>query len=81
MVLAERFDVTLSAISQQLRILREVGLVTMRKEGREHVYRLDAAPLQSVADWVQIYEPFWNGKLDALGSYLDKTVNKREKSP
>ena len=69
--LAQQFQVTLSAISQHIRILREVGLVTVRKAGRERVYRLDAAPLQSVAEWLAFYEPFWNDKLDALEIYLD----------
>ncbi len=76
MALAARFDITLSAISQQLRILRDVGLVTVRKDGRERLYRLDAAPLQSVAEWVQTYEPFWSGRLGALGSYLDRTADR-----
>ncbi|HLK56863.1 MAG TPA: metalloregulator ArsR/SmtB family transcription factor [Chthonomonadaceae bacterium] len=74
MALAEQFDVTLSAISQHIRILREVGLVLVRKEGRERIYRLNAAPLQTVAEWVRLYEPFWNEKLTALGDYLDRTA-------
>jgi DNA-binding transcriptional ArsR family regulator len=70
--LAGQFDVTLSAISQHIRILREVGLVTGRKAGRERVYRLNAAPLRSVAEWVAFYEPFWTDRLDALETYLDE---------
>ena len=73
--LAEQFNVTLSAISQHIRILRDVGLVTARKAGRERVYRLNAAPLQSVSEWVAFYEPFWSGKLDALETYLEATAN------
>lgn len=72
--LAEQFEVTLSAISQHIRVLREVGLVDVRKEGRERIYRLNAAPLQAVAAWVDFYEPFWNDRLDALGDYLDRTT-------
>lgn len=72
--LAEQFEVTLSAISQHIRVLREVGLVDVRKEGRERIYRLNAAPLQAVAEWVRFYEPFWNDRLDALSDYLDRTA-------
>lgn len=72
--LADHFEATLSAISQHIRVLREVGLVDVRKEGRERIYRLNAAPLQAVAEWVGLYEPFWNDRLDALGDYLNRTA-------
>lgn len=70
MALAEQFEVSLSAISQHIRILREAGLVTVRKAGRERVYRLNPAALKPVADWIAFYEPFWNDKLTALETYL-----------
>lgn len=72
--LADQFAVTLSAISQHIRVLREVGLVDVRKEGRERIYRLNAAPLQTVFEWVRFYEPFWNDRLNALGDHLDRTA-------
>ncbi len=68
--LKAQFEVSLSAISQHLHILREVGLVTARKAGRERVYRLNPYALKPVADWIAFYEPFWNNKLDALETYL-----------
>ncbi len=77
-LLAEQFEVTLSAVSQHIRILREAGLVTVRKAGRERVYTLNAAPLQSVSEWLRFYEPFWNDKLAALGTYLDATALNEE---
>lgn len=70
--LAQEFHVTLSAISQHLSVLREAGLVEVEAVGRERRYRLNAQPLQAVADWVQHYEPFWRDKLDALGQCLDQ---------
>jgi DNA-binding transcriptional ArsR family regulator len=69
--LARHFDVTLPAISQHLRVLRDAGLVTVRPAGRERWYRLQAAPLRPVAEWIAEYEPFWRGRLDALGAHLD----------
>ena len=71
MALAQQFDVTLSAVSQHIRILREVGLVESRKAGRERVYRLNADPLRTVAEWTRHYEPFWRTRMEALGEYLD----------
>src|SRR5215210_3791715 len=64
--LARQFAVTLSAISQHMRVLREVGLVAVRRVGRERLYRLKAEPLKEVSDWVQHYEGFWQGRLEAL---------------
>ena len=68
--LADRFKVSLSAVSQQLRLLREADLVTVQRVGRQRWYRLNARPLEQVADWVADYERFWQEKLDALGEHL-----------
>jgi DNA-binding transcriptional ArsR family regulator len=70
--LARQFQVTLSAISQQMRILRDAGLVTVRRAGRERHYRLNPDALQEVANWVGHYERFWQQKLAALGEQLEK---------
>ena len=72
MVLAGQFDVTLSAISQHMRVLREVGLVSVRQDGRERIYRLNPEHLQPVAEWLSPYERFWGEKLEALGEHLEE---------
>ena len=69
--LASQFDVTLSAVSQHLGILREVGLIEARQAGRERLYRLNAAALKEVSDWVGHYERFWRERLAALGDHLE----------
>lgn len=71
-MLAGHFPVTLSAISQHMRVLRNAGLVSVRRAGRERLYRLNPASMQPVFDWVRQYEPFWQEKLDALGEYLEE---------
>ncbi len=70
--LAEPFRMTLSAVSQHLKLLRQAGFVKVRKSGRERYYRLDPRPLRQVADWVGPYERFWRDKLEALGDHLDR---------
>lgn len=72
MELAESFDMTLSAVSQHLAILREAGLVSQRKEGRQRLYRLEAEPLKEIADWLEFYQPFWTDRLHKLGQYLEE---------
>src|SRR5712692_1273085 len=70
--LAARFDMSLPAVSQHLKMLREAGLVAERREGRQRLYRLTATPLKEVADWVSHYDRFWRSKLKALGEHLGK---------
>ena len=73
MELADSFDMTLSAVSQHLAVLRDAGLVTIRKDGRQRLYRLNPQPLEAVGTWLSFYEPFWADKLAGLGAYLDET--------
>lgn len=65
------FDVTLSAISQHLRVLRESGLVVDERRGRERVYQLNPEPLGEVNEWVtRNVARFWQRKMTALGETL-----------
>ena len=73
------FDVTQSAVSQHLRVLRDAGLVTPRSEGRQRIYRVEPGPLREVYDWAAHYEKFWNRKLDALGAVLDREAARAKK--
>jgi DNA-binding transcriptional ArsR family regulator len=70
--LAEPFEMSRPAVSQHLRVLLDVGLVEVRRSGREQRYRLRAAQLQGVYDWVAHYTRFWEEKLDNLGKYLEE---------
>ena len=72
MKLAAKFDMSLSAVSQHLKLLREAGLVRERRVGRQHVYRLEATALKEVADWASHFERFWRSKLRSLGEHLRK---------
>lgn len=70
--LAESFEMTLPAVSQHLAVLRDAGLVNVRKAGRQRIYQINAEPLRAIADWVQSYERFWTDKLAALGEFLEE---------
>jgi len=52
------FAVSQPAISRHLRILREVGLVSVRGEGQRRIYSLDAAPLAALDEWLAVYRRF-----------------------
>ena len=68
--LAEPHDMSLAAVSRHLHVLADAGLLRRIKEGRSIRCRLNAAPLEEIADWVAHYRRFWDQKLDALGAFL-----------
>lgn len=57
-------------VSKHLKVLKDVGLVRSRNEGRRHLYRLDPLALKPIGDWLQDYERLWNERLDRLEGYL-----------
>src|SRR5262245_36921115 len=57
-------------VSKHLRVLREVGLVRCRAEGRRRLYRLEPARLRPMHDWLAKYERAWNDRLDRVDDYL-----------
>lgn len=65
------FAMSLPALSQHLRVLREAGLVADRREGRTVRYRLTPEPLLEVVAWMQDFALAWRGQLDRLGAYLE----------
>lgn len=65
-------NISQAAVSQHLRVLREAGLVTARKEGRNRYYRLRPAALTELRDWLDELERFWQARLAALGDYLSE---------
>ena len=70
--IAERFSMARPSLSEHLRVLRQAGLVAEQRQGRNRVYRLDAAPLEEVRDWLAPYERFWRTKLANLRDLLDE---------
>jgi DNA-binding transcriptional ArsR family regulator len=51
-------------------VLREVGLVDVRDEGRQRMYRLNGHPLKPIYDWVRNYERSWSERFDRLDVVL-----------
>jgi len=70
--LVERLGVAQPVVSKHLRVLREVGLVRVRDEGRQRIYRLDAQPLREVFDWVKDYEQLWSERFELLDAVLEE---------
>jgi DNA-binding transcriptional ArsR family regulator len=60
------------AVSQHLRVLLDVGLVSEQRHGRERRYRLAPERLGPVRDWLRHYERFWDGHFGRLKRHLEK---------
>src|ERR1700751_5840120 len=71
--LAKPYAMSLPAISKHLRVLEKAGLLRRRRYGRVHEMHLEAKPLKQAAQWVEEYRKFWEGSLDRLAEYLEKT--------
>jgi DNA-binding transcriptional ArsR family regulator len=75
--LGRSFDMSQSAVSQHLKILRDAKLVRERKSGRERIYSLNPAPLAVAYDWLADYTGFWEVRLLKLGEHLRKKHAKK----
>jgi DNA-binding transcriptional ArsR family regulator len=65
-------------VSKHLRVLREVGLVDVRDEGRQRLYRLNSRPLKPIYDWVKNYQRTWEERFEALDEVLEELKAKEE---
>jgi DNA-binding transcriptional ArsR family regulator len=63
-------------VSKHLRVLREVGLVSVRDQGRQRFYRLEGRALRPIHDWVQTLEEQWSERFEALDEVLDELKRK-----
>lgn len=68
--LAKPFKMSLPAVSKHLKVLERAGLIARSREAQWRPCRLEAKPLQEVADWVGQYRQFWEERLDRLEDYL-----------
>lgn len=58
-------------MSKHLRVLREVGLVDVREEGRQRMYKLNGEPLRPIHEWVKNYALAWEERFEALDEVLE----------
>ena len=74
--LVERLGLAQPHVSRHLRVLREVGLVDVREQGRQRVYRLNGRPLKPMHEWVRRFERTWSERFEALDEVLDELKRK-----
>ncbi len=78
--IAKPFDTALNAVTKHLKLLERAGLIEREKRGREVFISFRGEPLREVAQWVHVYEMFWNERLDQFEQYFkDKKKKDRKK--
>jgi DNA-binding transcriptional ArsR family regulator len=79
LVISKEFGITQSAVSQQLKVLRESGFATVRAEGTRRLYAVDARPMAEIDAWLGRFRRFWGPPLEALATEIAR--GKRARRP
>jgi DNA-binding transcriptional ArsR family regulator len=66
-------------VSKHLRVLREVGVVDVRDEGRQRIYRLNGQALKPIHDWIRNYESTWSERFELLADVLEDLKQKEQR--
>ena len=70
--LVQSLQLSQPGVSKHLKVLREVGLVVVRAEGKKRLYALRPEPLAEIDQWLEPYRAFWSQRLDALERHLEE---------
>ena len=66
-------------MSKHLGVLKQVGLVSVREEGRQRFYRVNASKIKAIHDWTKFFERFWTHQLDRIKERAERKA--REAQP
>jgi DNA-binding transcriptional ArsR family regulator len=77
--LAEPFDLTQPSISKHLKVLERAGLISRGRAAQTRPCRLETAPLQEIANWVELYRSLWEQSFDRLDAFLQTTLSVKAK--
>ena len=69
------------AVSKHLGVLREAGIVSVRKQGKSRVYELNLDQLRPLHDWVQTLERHWERQLDRIRARAEKRASRSSSTP
>jgi DNA-binding transcriptional ArsR family regulator len=76
--LVRQLGLTQPLVSKHLRVLREVGVVEVREDGRRRLYSLNGQALKPIHDWVKEYERLWSERFEQLDDVLKELKEKEE---
>ncbi len=75
--ISDKFEVSPSAISQHLKVLREANLVRMEKHAQQRLYRINPEPLRELEEWVSRMTELWDEQFEALDKVLQEEMKKQ----
>ena len=76
--LVEMLGISQPNASKHLRVLREAGLVRVRRDAQRHWYELSPDPLAEIDAWLESYRQLWNARFDRLDAYLQELQAEEE---
>lgn len=79
--LVASLGLTQPQVSKHLRVLKEVGLVTVRGSGQQRLYQLNAERLKAIHDWVKTFEPFWDHQLGRIKERAERKAKEARDEP
>jgi DNA-binding transcriptional ArsR family regulator len=76
--LVRLLDLAQPQVSKHLRVLREVGAVDVRDDGRRRLYRLNGQALKPIHDWIRNYEQLWSDRFEQMDVVLEDLKRKEQ---
>lgn len=70
--IADALELEQPSVSKHLQVLRSVGLVTVRRDGRRSLYRTNAETLRTIHDWSRMFAQHWRGQLRRIKSHAEE---------
>jgi len=70
--IADALELEQPSVSKHLQVLRNVGLVTVRREGRRSLYRTNAETLRTIHDWCGMFAKHWRGQLKRIKTHAEE---------
>ncbi len=70
--IADALELEQPSVSKHLQVLRDVGLVTMRRDGRRILYRTNAETLRTIHDWSGMFARHWRGQLRRIKAHAEE---------
>jgi DNA-binding transcriptional ArsR family regulator len=70
--LVHKMGIAQPQVSKHLRVLREVGAVEVREQGRQRLYRLNGRALKPIHDWIKDYEDSWSERFELMDAVLEE---------
>ena len=78
-VVEAEFGISQSAVSQHLRVLRDSGFASVRKEGAKRCYSINPAGFEDVETWLDQLRQYWGAKMEALATEVERGKRRRRK--